>query len=157
MNRLIEIIVSPDGQTRVETKGFKGAECQQASRFLRQALGKQTDELLTQEFFQFLSTEQKRCRRLLDCPILPKHEPPREDSTRRTRKHRVKEYQPTELPRDSGLGICCHAEITDAMASLRRWQATGGSERFQSLSRRKHRMRGVWQKRFWEHTVMKTT
>ncbi len=35
----------------------------------------------------------------------------------------------------------------------RRWLAAGGGERFQSLSRWKHRMRGVWQKRFWEHTV----
>ena len=40
MNRVIEIIVSPQGETRVETKGFAGNECQQASRFLEEALGK---------------------------------------------------------------------------------------------------------------------
>ena len=46
----IEIIVSPDGQTRVETKGFAGAECRQASEFIEQALGKRTGEQLTAEF-----------------------------------------------------------------------------------------------------------
>ena len=29
------------------------------------------------------------------------------------------------------------------------WLAGGGDERPQSLSRRKHRQRGVWQKRYW--------
>ena len=32
--KIIEIIVSPSGQTRVETKGFAGAECRQASEFV---------------------------------------------------------------------------------------------------------------------------
>ena len=56
--KTIEIIVSPKGETRIETKGFAGADCQQASRFLEQALGRRTDEQLTQEFFQSLSTEE---------------------------------------------------------------------------------------------------
>jgi putative transposase len=34
-----------------------------------------------------------------------------------------------------------------------KWLAQGGLELVQSLSRRKHRMRGVWQKRYWEHAV----
>jgi putative transposase len=34
-----------------------------------------------------------------------------------------------------------------------RWLAGGGEEAPQSESRAKHRMRGVWQKRYWEHTV----
>ncbi len=37
--KTIELIVSPDGSSRVETKGFAGSDCQQASRFLEQALG----------------------------------------------------------------------------------------------------------------------
>ncbi len=52
MSKTIEIIVSPQGQTRVETKGFAGSECRQASRFLESALGKQTSETLTAEFHQ---------------------------------------------------------------------------------------------------------
>jgi len=50
MNKTIEIIVEPNGQTRVETKGFVGPECREASRFVEQALGQRTDELLKTEF-----------------------------------------------------------------------------------------------------------
>jgi hypothetical protein len=48
--KVIEIIIAPDGQTRVETKGFAGAECRQASQFLEQALGNRLSEQLTAEF-----------------------------------------------------------------------------------------------------------
>ena len=50
--KTIEVIVSPTGQVRVETKGFVGNECQAASRFIEQALGKRTTEQLTSEFYQ---------------------------------------------------------------------------------------------------------
>jgi len=33
------------------------------------------------------------------------------------------------------------------------WLAEGGTELKQSSSRVKHRQRGIWQKRYWEHTV----
>lgn len=46
----IEIIVSPTGETRVETKGFSGSGCREASRFIEQALGQRIDEQLTAEF-----------------------------------------------------------------------------------------------------------
>ena len=58
--KTIEIIVAPSGETRVETKGFSGAECQQASRFLEEALGKKTGETLTAEYHQVKSEEQAR-------------------------------------------------------------------------------------------------
>ena len=48
----IEITVKPDGQTVVETKGFTGASCRDASRFIEQALGKRESEPLTAEFYQ---------------------------------------------------------------------------------------------------------
>ena len=51
MNQRIEIIVSPNGQTRVETKGFAGGECLEASRFLETALGKKTSDERTSEFY----------------------------------------------------------------------------------------------------------
>jgi putative transposase len=35
----------------------------------------------------------------------------------------------------------------------KRWLARGGAERPQSASRERHRQRGVWHKRYWEHTV----
>jgi len=52
MSQRIEIVVSPNGQVRIETKGFAGSECRQASRFVEQALGKRQGEQLTSEFFQ---------------------------------------------------------------------------------------------------------
>ena len=55
--KTIEITVLPTGETKVETKGFTGGECREASRFIEQALGKQTSEQLTPEFYQ--QTEQR--------------------------------------------------------------------------------------------------
>jgi hypothetical protein len=46
----IEIIVSPTGQTHVETRGFSGSACQDASRFIEQALGQRTQETFTAEY-----------------------------------------------------------------------------------------------------------
>jgi hypothetical protein len=48
----IEITVDPKGGTKVETKGFAGAECREASKFVEQALGARTAEQLTAEFYQ---------------------------------------------------------------------------------------------------------
>ena len=59
MKRTIEIIVAPNGQTRVETKGFADSECQQASKFLEEALGQRTAERLTSEFHQTQETTQE--------------------------------------------------------------------------------------------------
>lgn len=49
---IIEVVVSPKGETKIETKGFTGAECQKASRFLERALGKTVTERPTAEFHQ---------------------------------------------------------------------------------------------------------
>jgi putative transposase len=43
------------------------------------------------------------------------------------------------------------AEVKEAFT--RSYLRAGGHEGPTSLSRRKHRERGVWQRRFWEHTV----
>ncbi|QDU96251.1 DUF2997 domain-containing protein [Lignipirellula cremea] len=58
-SKTIEIIVTPNGQTRVETKGFVGSECRDASRFIEQALGQQTDEVLKVEFHQTGTNQQQ--------------------------------------------------------------------------------------------------
>ncbi len=52
MSKTIEIIVSPKGETTVTTKGFIGAECREASKFLESALGQRLQETLTGEFYQ---------------------------------------------------------------------------------------------------------
>jgi hypothetical protein len=58
MPRIIEVIISPTGQTTVQTKGYAGADCVQASRFLEQALGNVTAEQKTGEFYQHVPIEQ---------------------------------------------------------------------------------------------------
>ena len=63
MSMIIEIIVSPTGETRLETKGFAGAECKEASKFVEQALGKETTEQLTAEFHQAAVVRQENHRR----------------------------------------------------------------------------------------------
>jgi Protein of unknown function (DUF2997) len=50
--KTIEITVDPKGQSQVETKGFTGGECREASRFVEQALGTRSAETLTAEFHQ---------------------------------------------------------------------------------------------------------
>jgi hypothetical protein len=57
--KTIEITVSSTGQTSIETKGFSGAECRQASKFIETALGQRTDELLTGEFYAQESQPQR--------------------------------------------------------------------------------------------------
>jgi hypothetical protein len=58
MTKIIELVISPDGQTKVETKGFAGESCREASRFLEQALGSRVGEQLTAEFHQKTTVQQ---------------------------------------------------------------------------------------------------
>jgi hypothetical protein len=58
--KIIEIIVTPQGKTTVQTLGFTGASCRDASRFLEQALGERTSEYLTAEFHQAQSSQQQQ-------------------------------------------------------------------------------------------------
>ena len=57
--KIVRVIVGPKGETRVETKGFSGGECREASRFIEQALGQPVNELLTAEFYHTESAEQQ--------------------------------------------------------------------------------------------------
>ena len=52
MKKVIEITISPTGETKVETKGFTGSECRDASKFMEQALGQRTSEQLSGEYYQ---------------------------------------------------------------------------------------------------------
>ena len=59
--KTIEIIVSPDGQTRLQTKGFAGPGCREASRSLEVKLGTRLSDLATSDLF--LDQRQERRRR----------------------------------------------------------------------------------------------
>ena len=52
MSQVIEVIVSPLGEIKIETKGFAGNMCRQASQSLEEALGRMQSEKLTAEFYQ---------------------------------------------------------------------------------------------------------
>ena len=56
-SKIIEITVSPKGETKVETKGFTGGSCRDASRLIEQALGEKSAEQMTPEFYQQASIQ----------------------------------------------------------------------------------------------------
>ena len=56
-NKTIEIIVAPDGGTTVQTRGYTGPSCREASRFIERALGRSVGETLTSEFHQAATQE----------------------------------------------------------------------------------------------------
>ena len=58
-SKTIEIIIAPNGQSKVETKGFTGSECRDASRFVELAIGQQTNEILKSEFHQTATAQQQ--------------------------------------------------------------------------------------------------
>ena len=50
MNPRVEITVTVNGDTSVETKGFAGSACKAASKPYEEALGSRTAERLTPEY-----------------------------------------------------------------------------------------------------------
>lgn len=60
--KTIDVIVSPDGASRVETSGYTGETCRQASEFLEQALGVKASETLKAEYFQAEVRDQQQAR-----------------------------------------------------------------------------------------------
>ena len=48
----IEVMITPDGKTLIQTQGFLGASCRQASKFLEEALGQRISESMTAQFYQ---------------------------------------------------------------------------------------------------------
>jgi hypothetical protein len=57
--RLIEVLVSPQGEAVVQTRGYVGADCLQASQFLEQALGSITTDRKTAEYYQPTQAKQQ--------------------------------------------------------------------------------------------------
>jgi Protein of unknown function (DUF2997) len=59
MPRIIEVTVSPKGEITVQTKGFAGSDCQQASKYIEDALGIATGERKTPEFYAAVDQRQQ--------------------------------------------------------------------------------------------------
>src|SRR5690606_5376038 len=47
----LQITITPTGETHIETQGFRGSDCRQASKFLERALRPRPRERLTSEFY----------------------------------------------------------------------------------------------------------
>jgi hypothetical protein len=60
MSQTIEVTVSPQGETRIETRGFTGATCREATRALEAALGLRQSEQLTSEFYATAQTREQQ-------------------------------------------------------------------------------------------------
>ena len=58
MRQTIEVVVGPNGSTRVETRGFSGSGCRTASQFLEAALGQRATEELTAEYYETATASQ---------------------------------------------------------------------------------------------------
>lgn len=57
--KTIEITVDAKGEVLVQTKGFTGSSCKEASRLIEQALGERTCEQVTAEFHQSEFSQQQ--------------------------------------------------------------------------------------------------
>jgi Protein of unknown function (DUF2997) len=64
MSRVIEVTISPTGETTVQTKGYTGGDCVSASRFVEEALGVVASERKTAEFFESTTIEQRQQTRV---------------------------------------------------------------------------------------------
>jgi hypothetical protein len=51
MSKTIQITISPKGETKIETQGFTGSSCQDATRAMEAALGSKTSDTMTSEYY----------------------------------------------------------------------------------------------------------
>ena len=58
MKRTIEVTVSPTGEILIDAVGFKGADCEKATRFLEEALGIVGPKQKKPEYHQRATTAQ---------------------------------------------------------------------------------------------------
>ena len=61
MKRFIEVIIAPGGGISIDAIGFKGADCDQATKFLEEALGKTTQKRRKPEY-QVRNKQQRQQR-----------------------------------------------------------------------------------------------
>ncbi len=59
MSRTIEVIVHPDGSLKIDAVGFAGGDCEKATRFLEEALGKQSGRQHKPEYHRRVKTAQR--------------------------------------------------------------------------------------------------
>ena len=60
MQKQIVVDIDDSGETRIETKGFKGPVCLEESKFLKDLLGQELSRYLTPMFYQQNKVEVKK-------------------------------------------------------------------------------------------------
>ena len=60
MNRTIEIIIGSTGEIQIDAVGFKGPDCEQATRFLEEALGAVGKKIKKPEYHQRSTTRNQQ-------------------------------------------------------------------------------------------------
>ena len=60
MSKSIEIVVSPAGDIQIDAVGFKGADCEKATKFLEEALGVVGQKQKKPEYHQHNITQQQQ-------------------------------------------------------------------------------------------------
>jgi len=57
--KTIEIIVKQDGSLKIDAVGFKGADCEKATKFLEEALGKVSGKQKKPEHYRQVQRQQQ--------------------------------------------------------------------------------------------------
>lgn len=57
--KTIEVIVATDGSLKIDAVGFQGADCEKATAFLEQALGKTANKQKKPEYYRQVRRQQK--------------------------------------------------------------------------------------------------
>jgi hypothetical protein len=59
MAKSIEVIVQPTGEVKIDAVGFKGADCEKATKFLEKALGQVSSKQKKPEYYRQARNVQK--------------------------------------------------------------------------------------------------
>lgn len=62
--QVIEVLVGPNGEVKLEAHGFKGKSCKEATEFLEKALGGKQDTKVKAEWYVRNSTATRRLRKV---------------------------------------------------------------------------------------------
>ena len=60
MTKTIEVFVSATGEIKIDAVGFKGADCDQATKYLEEALGTVGTKIKKPEYHQRSTTKQQQ-------------------------------------------------------------------------------------------------
>ena len=58
--KIIELVISPQGDVTMQTKGYAGSTCKAATKALEEALGLKGRDRMTAEFYQSQTTTSRQ-------------------------------------------------------------------------------------------------